>query len=277
MAETSKPLQNAAPRKPSARLLFVKSARYLTPNMIRITLTGDELEGFPENHEGANCKLVFPEGQRDPVAFRGYFADGMPKKGTFPVRTYTVRHYRPETQELDIDFVAHGDEGPATRWAQQAKPGDFLMFRGPGPVKVPEFYARYYIVVADMSALPVAAATLEAMPREAKGIAVFEIMSEEDKQHIDLPDGIDVHWIVHSDPHVPSHAALELIQSRDWPEGPIQTCIAGEHGMVRDFKQFLLKEKQVPARDTYISGYWKIGLVEDQHQIMKRQEAAASQ
>ena len=42
------------------RFLTVRSARYLSPNFIRVTFAGSELEGFPLGHEGANCKLVLP-------------------------------------------------------------------------------------------------------------------------------------------------------------------------------------------------------------------------
>ncbi|MDD7910787.1 siderophore-interacting protein [Pseudovibrio exalbescens] len=262
--------------KRGPRLLTVKSARYLTKNMIRVTFIGGGLKDFPKGREGANCKLIFPEGMGSKAEFLSHFEEGPPKKGTFPVRTYTIRHYREEAQELDIDFVAHGDEGPATRWAQAAKPGDYLMLMGPGPVKMSLFYARYYIVAADMSALPVAAAALEAMPRDAKGIAIFEVMSEDDKQAIDIPEGFDVRWLINPDPHKPSTAQLDLLKSISWPDGPIQTCIAGEHSVIKGFREFLLKEKSLPAKDTYISGYWKIGLVEDEHQKMKREDAAAA-
>jgi len=196
------------------------------------------------------------------------------KDGPPPIkRTYTVRTFDAVTQELTIDFVAHGDEGPASRWASSASGGDFLGFAGPGTPKVTEFTADWYLVAADPSALPVAAATLEAMPRDAKGVAIFEITSPEDRQDIDMPDGIVAHWLIQPDPHDPSTAQEDLIRSMDWPEGRVQTCIAGESGVIRSLRGFLANEKDVPRADTYISGYWKIGLVEDEHQKAKRAEA----
>lgn len=250
------------------RILTVKKAWHLTPNMIRVTFAGSELAGFPEGREGGNCKLLIPEQGETRDAFENRVANG-PR----PVRrTYTVRNYRADTRELDIDFVDHGDSGPASRWATEAQEGSFLGFMGPSPSKVTDFSADWYLVAADPSALPVAAATLEAMPRDAKGVAIFEVTSIEDQQEIDAPDGIEIHWLTHPSPSVVSSQQLDFIRSLDWPEGRVQTCIAGESGVIRDLRAFLHLEKKLPRGDTYISGYWKIGLVEDEHQKFKRAE-----
>lgn len=250
------------------RLLTVKDVFYLTPNMIRVVFAGPELEGFPEGREGGNCKLMIPDVDEDKDSFALRLKNGPP-----PIRrTYTVRKFDAATQELVIDFVAHGDEGPASRWASHAKHGDFLGFAGPSTPKVAQFDADWYLVAADPSAIPVAAAALEAMPRDAKGVAIFEVTSAEDRQDIDIPSGIEVHWLIQPDPHAPSSAQEDLIRSLDWRTGRVQTCIAGESGVIRALRGFLANEKQVPREDVYISGYWKIGLVEDEHQKAKRAE-----
>lgn len=259
----------AAPKKPAPRLLTVKEAIHITPNMVRVTFAGPELEGFPTGREGGNCKIMLPAPGQSKDEFAEQLANG-PKPVT---RTYTVRYFREDRLELDIDFVAHGDEGPASAWASAAKPGDFCGFAGASLPKMMEFTADWYLVAADMSALPVASAALEAMPDDARGIAIFEIMSEADRQTIRMPDGIEAHWLVQEDPHKPSGAQENLIRSMDWPEGRVQTCIAGESGVIKALRGFLHQEKKIPRTDTYISGYWKIGLVEDQHQAMKRAEA----
>ncbi|MCB1339496.1 MAG: siderophore-interacting protein [Pseudooceanicola sp.] len=250
------------------RLLTVARAWHLTPGMIRVTFAGKALEGFPEDREGANCKLLLPEPGETHNAFAERLNNGPP-----PVRrTYTVRHFRPELLELDIDFVDHGDTGPASAWARAAKPGDFLGFAGPGPVKVAAFGADFYLLAADMSAIPVVAATLEAMPRDARGLALFDVPSDRDIQQIAAPDGVELRWLIQRDAHHSAQAAA--IRAMDWPAGRVQTCIAGEHGTIRDLKDYLIGTRQLPKGDAYISGYWKIGLVEDDHQALKRSEAA---
>ncbi|WP_299817254.1 siderophore-interacting protein [uncultured Roseibium sp.] len=259
------------------RVLTVRRADYLSPNMIRVTFAGPELEGFPPGHEGANCKLILPREGESREEFETFFAPDGPEEKVHAVRTYTIRSFRPESLELDIDFVAHGDNGPATRWAQRATEGSFLGLLGPGPAKLTDFYADWYLVAADLSALPVAEATLEALPADAQGVAVFEVPSTEDIRSITAPTGVEVTWLVQEDVHKPSTAQVDLIRGLDWPSGTIQTCIAGESSVIRALRDYLHNERSVPKKDTYISGYWKIGLIEDQHQQMKRAEAAAVQ
>lgn len=263
-------------RRPRSRprILTVRSARYLSPNFIRVTFAGPELEGFPEDHEGANCKILLPREGESREAFEAHFLPDGSEERVHPVRTYTVRSYRPESLELDIDFVAHGDQGPATRWAQKAEPGSFLAFRGPSEPKIKEFHADWYLVAADLSAMPVAEATLEAMPPDAKGVALFEVPSQEDIRDISAPEGIEIHWLIHPDVHTPSTAQIDFVKAMDWSEGVVQTCVAGESSVIRALRDHLHNERGLPKKDTYISGYWKIGLVEDEHQQLKRAEAA---
>ncbi|MEM1377719.1 MAG: siderophore-interacting protein [Pseudomonadota bacterium] len=263
-------IKKVVPKRRPPRLLTVSAARFVTPNMIRVTFKGPELEGINPDCAGGHCKLIFPkDGQR-----REDFAADLEGGVGLTRRTYTVRHHRPDLFEMDIDFVAHGDEGPASAWAHRAKPGSICGFAGPSQPKITEYFADWYLVAADMSALPVAAATLEAMPRDAKGIALLEVTTEADIQEIDMPDGIEFHWLIQPDPHVRSSAQEDFIRGMDWPDGRVQTCIAGESVTIRTIRDYLQNDRALPPTDTYISGYWKIGLIEDQHQQQRREGLA---
>lgn len=262
-------MTSSNPKKPH-NLLFVKKAWHLTPHMIRVTLTGAKVSNIAAGCEGAHCKIFLPEPNQSMSDFSQQLEDG-PRP---IVRTYTVRHIRPEVGEMDIDFVDHGDAGPASAWARQAKEGDFCGFGGPGSVKIKEFYADHYLVVSDMSALPVAVATLEAMPSNASGKAFLEITSPEDKQDMVAPDGIDIVWITNPNVHKGNAELTRMIHDMPWPDGTVQTCIAGESTMIKDLRKYLMVDRALPKKDAYISGYWKIGLVEDEHQAMKRTETA---
>ena len=259
-------------KKQNGHFLTVKQVKRLTPNMLRVTLQCPSITGVDESCNGAHCKLLLPQADMSADTFKKIISirpSELDMEQRPIRRTYTVRYFRPETKEMDIDFVNHGDDGPASSWARDAKPGSFLGLLGPASPKIKEFYADWYLVAADMSALPVAGATIEAMPKNAKGLAIFEITDEADKQKILAPPGIEMHWVIHPNPHVTSIAQLLFLKQLDWPTGKIQTCIAGESSLIKQLRNYLLVEKQIPRKDTYISGYWKIGLVEDDHRLWK--------
>jgi len=259
-----------SPKKPP-QILQVKAAWHLTPHMIRVTLTGDGIRTMQSGCEGANCKIFLPAAGQTQAAFEQQLIDG-PRPA---VRTYTVRYIRVNDGEMDIDFVDHGDAGPASAWARAAKVGSFCGFAGPGPVKVTDFYADSYLVAADMSAIPVAAATLEAMPRDAKGDAFFEIVHADDVTDINAPAGVRLHWLVQPETSPPAVQLVDAVLNWHWPDGVVQTCIAGESGAIKTLRDYILSEQKTPREDAYISGYWKVGLIEDEHQQLKRSEAAA--
>jgi len=120
-----------APKKPLP-LLQVSATFQLTPHMIRVTLRGEEIKSIRSGCEGANCKLFLPQATQSLDDFANQLVEG-PRP---VVRTYTVRYIRPQIGEMDIDFVDHGDTGPASAWARAAKVGSFCGFAGPGSIKV---------------------------------------------------------------------------------------------------------------------------------------------
>lgn len=258
----------ATPPTRAPRIMQVSAKTWITKNMIRVTCNADWIKTLDAGIEGAHFKLFIPKPKQTDEVFVTELENG-PRPD---VRTYTIRHIRPDLGEIDVDFVDHGDAGPASAWARRCTSGDIAGFAGPGPIKLKEFYANTYVVAADMSALPVAAATLEAMPRDAKGVAFLEITAPEDRQVVAAPEGVDVQWLVHSDPHQPVTQSIDCIDALPEFTGPVQTCIAGESSMIKALREEIINRRGVPKGDAYISGYWKIGLVEDEHQAAKRAE-----
>ena len=258
------------PPKRTPRTLSVTAKDWITPNMIRVTLKAEWIRDLSADIAGAHCKLFLPKPDQTRDAFLHQLEEG-PRPD---VRPYTIRFIRPEKSEMDSDFVDHGDAGPASAWARRCKAGDICGFAGPGPVKLNAFFADTYIVAADMSALPVAAATLEAMPRDATGVAFLEITEPADQQNIDAPEGVEVQWILHPNPYEAPTQSVDLIKAMANIRGSVQTCIAGESAMIKALREEILIKRGVPKQNAYISGYWKIGLIEDEHQQMKRAEAA---
>ncbi|MEL7536564.1 MAG: siderophore-interacting protein [Pseudomonadota bacterium] len=259
--------REAPPRtRPKPRILEVARTEQLSPNMLRVVLTGDELSGWPPGSDGANIKIGIP----DP----GWSSDDLRarmEQGPRPViRTYTARRFDVDRNELAVDFVLHGDVGIAASWASRARRGAPLAVAGPSGLKLPTRDADWYLVYADMSAMPAAEAALESLPPTTRGHVIFDVLSAADRRAIAVPENMTLTWLINTHPETPSTEQLDCVKSLSWPDGRASVFVAGEAGVVRKFRTWLLDEKNVAKADAYISGYWKVGLVEEQYQADKR-------
>jgi len=239
---------------PDLRTVRVIRKQHISPGFIRVTLGGDELKGFPEGNEGGHLKLLFFQGTE-------------PQKA---MRTYTIRYHRPELNELDIDFVFHAGDGYASRWAQQCQIGDPLTIRGPGDKKYFNPNADWFLLAGDMTALPAAAAMLEALPKDARGYAIFEVRSEADRLPLSLPQGIELIWRINPDSERDSEGLLEAIKAVQWLQGEPYVFAAGENSITRKIRRYLLCERELSRQKIYVSSYWKIGMQEEQHKLHKK-------
>src|SRR4051812_33198087 len=104
-------------------------------------------------------------------------------------RRYTIRHARPESGELDLDVLLHGD-GPGAQWGATVRIGDPLEYQGPrGKLELRS--AACHLLIGDESALPAIAAISEALPPDERAVALIEIQDAADE----LPVAADVRWI----------------------------------------------------------------------------------
>jgi len=90
----------------------VLAGRDLTPRMRRVTVRSEAMLGV-ELRPAQDVEL--------------HLVDGA---GRRVKRRYTIRAARPETGELDLDVLLHGD-WPGSQWGRTAAPGDPVSFQGP--------------------------------------------------------------------------------------------------------------------------------------------------
>lgn len=250
--------------KPQPRLLDVLSKEYITPNMLRINLGGVGLADFPSGFEGGYIKFVFPDEPR-----------ANPSRPV--MRTYTVRAYDAEKAELSVDFAMHGDHGGiATNWATNAKVGDQILISGPGAVKLADPAADWFMLAGDMTAIPALMCNFELLPIDAKGYAVIEVTSADDKRDLGLPEGIEVHWVVNPNPEKLDGKLIEKIKSLKWLDGEVFVWTACEFDSMRELRNYYRKDRKVGRKQFYLSSYWRAGRTEDQHKVDKQQDAAQS-
>jgi NADPH-dependent ferric siderophore reductase len=186
----------------------------LSPHMMRITLASPAVKEMATWAPDQRVKLFFPAADGSPARlaqgegwyarFKAMIADRRPA-----MRTYTIRHLRAEQGEVDIDFVLHGETGPASRWALRAQPGDSMQILAPnrrfsaqdagGFEWKPPQTLKQVLLVADGTALPAAMGILDelaAMAEPPLTQAFFEVDSVEDM--LAVPDwaGLMVQWLI---------------------------------------------------------------------------------
>lgn len=255
----------AAPRRKSGtvRTATVLTTTRLTPEMIRVELTGADLAALPVgDHTDAYVKLVFPPADapyHDAAEFAAMRDDLAPAHKPM-LRTYTIRRYDQAAGQMTLDFVYHGDEGVAGPWAANAQPGDTIMFLGPGGGYAPEAAAAWHLLIGDESALPAIAAAAERVPAGVPVIVYAEIARAEEEQQLSSPGDLDVHW-VHRDGAGGRRgpALVEAVRAAELPAGDGQAFLHGEAGMVKELRHHLRFERGIPRERFSVSGYWRLG------------------
>lgn len=238
----------------------------VTPHMVSVTVGGPDLARFEFQGFDQWVRLaipVSPETRFDNLSqtfgLSGYLRYRTLPKATRPViRNYTLRAFRRDPDELDIDFVVHGDEGVAGPWAAHVEPGAEVAFidQGTGWLAVP---ADWYLLVGDESGLPAVAGVLRDMPRDAVGHAIIELFDEADRQDCEEPDGVTVHWLVRSPGEAPGARALEALAALELPAGTPYAFAVGERALATGARRHLVGERGVPKNAVTFSGYWRIG------------------
>ncbi|MFJ7241495.1 siderophore-interacting protein [Streptomyces olivaceus] len=257
------------PRRPHTAQV-VRTER-LTPHMQRVVLGGEGLAAFAaDTCTDHYVKLLFPAGGATyPEPFdMERIREEFPREQWPVTRTYTVRHWDAEHREMTLDFVIHGDEGLAGPWAQRVRPGETVLFMGPGGAYAPDTTADWHLLAGDESALPAIARSLEALPDGARAFVFVEVDGPEEEQKID--SDVEVVWLHRGDRPV-GQALVEAVRALDFPEGRLHAFVHGEAACVKELRRYLRVEREIPREDLSISGYWRLGHNEDGWQASKRE------
>ncbi|MEC3891800.1 MULTISPECIES: siderophore-interacting protein [Nocardiopsis] len=177
------------------------------------------------------------------------------------VRNYTMRRFDPDALELDIEFVAHGDESPASGWALSARPGDEVGLFPEGIYYLPPADTDWQLLVGDESAVPALLSIVEGASEDLRAQVYLEVPSQQDVRTVNAPPGVRVHWLPRQDPHAtPGRLALETVRSATLPKGRPYCWVAGENGLPTGLRRALVREHGVPKSDITFLGYWRQGV-----------------
>lgn len=258
------------------RRLDVTRVEDITPRMRRITLVGEQLEGFISAAPDDHVKLLFAmnEAERRAIETFGSAKEGAGQEGAGQespgrvspgrvcpkptMRDYTPRRYDAEKGELDIDFVLHGD-GPAATWASQAQPGDYLHIAGPrGSLIVPDVF-EHYLLIGDESALPAIARRLEELPAGRRVQAIIEVEDDTERQPLKTQTQLDCRWVRRS----AGESLLEAAQQVELPAGTRYVWIACEAKRSRQIRAHFMNERGIDEAQIKAAGYWRIDADEE--------------
>ncbi|MEU7904463.1 siderophore-interacting protein [Actinoplanes sp. NPDC049118] len=268
--------------------LRVTNSVRLSTTFVRVTLAGESLVDFDYHGLDQRMSLLFLPPGTDCEAFArepdwmAAWRSGPPSSWA-PLRVYTVRAFRPEAREIDVDFALHGVGSPASRWASTAKAGDGIVMISAAPGHPitdvawrPPADASRLLLAADETALPAAASILEALHRPAR--AFIEVPFPDDRLTIAGP--AEITWLVRSegerlepvvreqlDRSAPAGTPGDVVEQEDgdvWdvPEeaaGGFYAWLAGEAGTVVSLRRHLVAERGVDRRAVAFMGYWKKG------------------
>ena len=280
----------------------VKRVEQLTSHFVRVTFTGAEFATFGTDQLDQRVKIVFPVAGHgvtdfgsDPDWYTAWRA--LPEAERGPFRTYTVRAVRPAELELDVDFVAHGDGGPAARWLATASAGDEVTIVGPDARSIHSAVgidwhpgtATHVLLAGDETATPAICAIIESLAPHITVRAFIEVPGADDTFDLPgAPEQSQVTWLVRGD-DVPLEQAV-----RDWaaadprffasalataaqeleeidvdtetlwdsPEestGEFYAWIAGESAMIKSLRRFLVTETGIDRKRVAFMGYWRLG------------------
>lgn len=259
---------------PALRHLTVAGVARITPVFARVTLTGDDLDGFPATGPDDHVKVFFPDpatGEITVPSPRVPGADLETPRAEVLARDYTPRAFRPATRarpatfdhpatearsaELDVDILLHG-AGVASTWAATARPGDPLVVGGPRVSKALPADATTVLLLGDESALPAIARWLEQLPAGNQISVLLEVADARARSY--FPDELrmraDILWLLRE------HGAGQLLAALRGL-GPLDEGAfvfgAGEAAALVPLRQHLRKELALPATRVALNGYWK--------------------
>ncbi len=243
------------------RLGKVTACERLTPHMMRITLWSDDLSDFSSLAYDDHCKLFLAQPGQPDLPEPQITENGLafPEGQRPPARDYTPRYFDTAEKTVTFDFVLHGD-GPASSWAQQAKPGDAIGVGGPRGSFVLHGEFDWYLLVGDETALPAIGRRLEELPRDARAFAVIEVPENADIQEINAPAGSEIVWLARNGrPAGQAGPLCDAVAGMNLPQGDGYVFVAGENTMSKAVRTHMVDARGHNPNWIKAAGYWQKG------------------
>jgi NADPH-dependent ferric siderophore reductase len=234
----------------------------INPHCRQVTFGGEDLKTFrPAGPDSFLYLLVPPPGSNELAIDQSFTWDAywqMPDELRPVGAYYTVRHWRPESAEIDVLFVLHDEPGNASGWALRARPGDPAALWGPRTAFEPPDTTDWYLLVADDTGLPAVASILEHLPDGTRARVFVEV--DGPAEHLGLPVSptIDVTWL-HRDGAAPGTTTglPDAVRALTWPGGTPYVWGGGESRTMTQVRRYVRHEIGLPRDAVTLQAYWR--------------------
>jgi NADPH-dependent ferric siderophore reductase len=241
----------------------VRRVERVSPRLIRVTLSGDELEGLSVEQPAASVRLLLPSpGTRELVMPTWTGNEFLLPGGRRPtIRTFTPWRVDTDALELDLGIVVHGS-GAASEWAASAEPGDQGAISGPGRGYAVDNDAPAYLLAGDETAIPAIMQLLEALPDDTRVQVHLEVGHPDAQLALPEHPGATVEWGDLPPGAVPGELLVEAVSGADLaPEAKV--WVAGEAAAVWRVRKHLFEDRGLRRNQAAVRGYWKHGRAAD--------------
>jgi NADPH-dependent ferric siderophore reductase len=228
------------------RRLTVRRVERIAPHMMRVVLSGEDLQGFTSLGFDDHVKLFFSSGAADAPA----------------MRDFTPRAFDATARELTIDFFLH-DAGPAATWAAQASEGQSLEIGGPkGSAVISLDGIDAHVLIGDETALPAIARRLEELPANVQVRVLFEHEAGVAWPTLATRAGVEATSVArNSEADAPGHALIHALRAMQVPTANAFVWIALESQAARAVRRYFVDERGVDKRWIKAAGYWRRGAI----------------
>jgi NADPH-dependent ferric siderophore reductase len=232
----------------------VTAREAITPLMVRFTLSAPDFADLGVEEPGEILTLGWSDdGEELTLPEEGWRF----RKREQHWRNFTVRAYRPECAEIDVDFFLHGDIGRASAWAIRATPGAKVGYAGPRIHFAHDPAADWTLLIADETGLPALLAIAESLPDGHPVIALAEINDHGERQTVECAAALDLRWVSRDGrPAGTTTVLADALAALDRPDGAVQVWGGGEALAMRSVREFL-SAAGIPRGAMDVLGYWK--------------------
>ena len=239
--------------------VHVLGTRAITPRMVRVSLSGDDLAGLTVDEPASSVRLLLPDIVRRRLIIpiwngnRFVFDDG-----TTPIiRTMTPVNFDAAATRMDLDIVVHRG-GAASSWAQSCRPGDEAAISGTARGYAIDSRAPAYVLAGDETALPAIIQIVAGVPAGIPVVALIEAADGAARTDFASRPDLAVRWVVVPPGAVPGAALLPALSDVDMPVG-CKVWAAGEAGAMHRVRRHLTDKRGLDRADFTVRGYWKHG------------------